>query len=353
MENHINVLAIASNACNLDCTYCYRNHSAVKTLKFETFEKYMRNMDDFFAPETHISVLFHGGEPLLAGYDFYEKAFALLHSFERKIGLGIQTNLTLLDEKTVQLFKENRCGFGASLDGDDEINSKTRLIKNSDRSSYQIVVEKINLLKKYNMSTGIISVITEYNMEAKRFYRFAKDLDVWSITPNPIFEFEESNICTPDLDELSNFMIQLFDLWIADENPPKIDFFERVIHTIMGAIPVKKCVFTEDCTKGMMSIDVDGEVYLCTHWLGRKEYSYGNALTMSFEKLWNSSKRLQLAERGKKVRASCGECGFWDICHGGCMSHTKHSINEKDYFCKMYRRVFSHIEKTLKETIGI
>jgi len=352
MENHVCVLAIASSACNLDCTYCYRNHSVVKNLDIATFEKYIKNMDAFFPPETHISILFHGGEPLLAGYDFYEKAFAFLNNLERKFELGIQTNLTLLDEKTIELFKKNKCGFGSSLDGDNETNSKTRLIKNSNESSYEIIINKIDLLKKNGMSTGIISVITEHNMDAKRFYRFAKDLDVWSITPNPIFEFEESKICTPDLEELSNFMIQLFNLWITDENPPKIDFFEKVIHTIMGVIPGRKCSFTEDCTKGMMSIDIDGEVYLCTHWLGQKEYSYGNALTTPFEQIWNSATRSLLSKRGEKAKVQCGECRYWNICHGGCMSHTRNCINERDYFCKMYKRVFSHIQKTLNETIA-
>jgi uncharacterized protein len=188
-------------------------------------------------------------------------------------------------------------------------------------------------------------------MDAVRFYRFVKDVDVHSITPNPIFECEESTICTPDLNELSDFMIKLFELWIEDDNPPRIDFFERVIHSLLGTIPARKCMFTEDCTRGMMSIDVDGEVYLCTHWLGQNEYSYGNALTTPFEQIWNSAKRVQLSERGQKVKESCGNCKYWELCYGGCMSRTKTSVNERDYFCPMYKKVFSHIEKTLHDTL--
>lgn len=352
MEKHINVLVIASKACNLDCTYCYRPHAETKNLTYEVFEKYIKNMDSFFPPETQISLLFHGGEPLLAGYDFYEKAFEFVSGLDRKFGLGMQTNLTLLDEKTVELFKKYGCGFGTSLDGDDEINSKTRLIKSGNNSSYQIVTDKIQLLKSKGLSVGIISVITEYNMDAKRFYQFVKDIGVWSVTPNPIYEFEESKICTPDIDELSGFMIDLFDLWIKDENPPKIDFFERICHMLLDTIPSRKCVFVKDCTQIMMTIDVDGEVYLCTHWIGKKDYSYGNALTTPFEEIWKSSVRAQMGKRYELVKKKCKDCRFWSMCYGGCMSHAGNDLYDKDYFCEMYKRVFGHIEKALEQALS-
>ena len=348
----ITVLVIASNACNLDCTYCYRDHSTEKTLKYETFEKYIKNIVSYFHPETPLNIIFHGGEPLIAGYDFYEKAFILLDSFDREIHKGIQTNLTLLDDKFIKLFKANNCSIGTSLDGDDEINNKTRPFKNSANSSYQIVTEKIALLRQFDMSTGVISVLTDFNMNAKRYYDFAKNLNVRSVSFSPMFDYGNTDMENPAYEKLIDFLIQLFDLWIADDNPPEFDLYKTISHSLLGCIPINKCSFVEDCTRGIMTIDVDGSVYSCNHFLGQKEYSYGNVLTMPFEQIWNSPIRTKLSQRSKEIVKKCGACKYWDICHGGCMSHTNDRINEKDYFCKMYQRLFSHIEKTLNETIG-
>ena len=308
----------------------------------------MRNMDAYFPPETQLSILFHGGEPLLAGYDFYKNAFALLRSFDRKIGLGVQTNLTLLDDRLIELFKENGCGFGTSLDGDAQVNCKTRLMKHGSETNFDLVTRGIGLLKDHGMDTGIISVITEHNLDAKRYYRFAKNVGVWSVTPNPMYEFDESRIGAPSLRAIGDFYVDLFDLWMADDDPPHIDFFERIIHTFLGAIPARKCVFTRDCTRCMMAVDTDGEVYLCTHWLGQSNYSYGNALTVPFSKIWESASRSRLSTRPDNLGTQCHDCRYWDQCYGGCMGHTREDFNDRDYFCPVYRRVFSHIEKTLR-----
>jgi uncharacterized protein len=312
------------------------------------FEKYIQNIHSFFSPEVPLCIIFHGGEPLLAGYEFYEKVFEFLNGLDRKIHKGIQTNLTLLDDRTIELFKKNECTFGSSLDGDEETNDLTRKMYGG-KGSYKLVAKKLNKLNSaFSMPTGVLSVLHEHNMNAERYYNFAKSTEAYQIGFCPMFEYRNSISNSADMDTLSNFLIELFDLWVGDENnPPRLNFFESIMHSLLGRNPVNSCLFSEDCTRSMMAVDVSGDVYLCTHFLGQTEYSYGNALTEPFDKIWNSDVRNTLKQRTERVSDSCGNCSYFKICFGGCMAHTIDSLNDKDYFCKAYQKLYKHIESVL------
>ena len=60
----------------------------------------------------------HGGEPLLAGIDFYQRALALQRKFcpaGKTIVNGIQTNGTLLDEQWCAFLVEAGFNVGISI----------------------------------------------------------------------------------------------------------------------------------------------------------------------------------------------------------------------------------------------
>jgi uncharacterized protein len=342
----VTVLAITSNSCNMDCSYCFRDHSAVETLTFEVFEAYMRNMDSFFPKETPLCVIFHGGEPLLAGYQFFERAFNFLDSLDRKIYKGMQSNLTLLDESLIELFKKNDCSIGGSLDGDSEVNDQTRHFKNH-KGSYAIATEKLRQLKLAGMYTGVISVLHDGNMNAQKYHRFTKQVEAYQIGFSPMFEYRNSIASCTDPEKLAQFLIALFDLWVEDDNPPKLTLFEEITHSMLGKNPSKTCVFHEDCTRGMMAVNVNGDVCLCNHFLGMEEHCYGNAVDTPFNQIWNSVQRENLKRRSILMASICKDCEYRSICHGGCMSHTFESFSNRDYFCKAYRLLFAHIEEAL------
>jgi uncharacterized protein len=348
----VTVLAITSNSCNMDCSYCFRDHSAVETLSFEVFEAYMKNMDYFFPRETPLCVIFHGGEPLLAGYSFFDKAFKFLDSLDRPIYKGMQSNLTMLDDKLIELFKKNECSIGGSLDGDEEINDQTRRFK-SQKGSYAAVTEKLHQLKLAGMYTGVISVLHDFNMDAQRYYKFAKQVEAYQVGFSPMFEYRNSISSCTDPGKLAQFLIDLFDLWVADDNPPKLSFFEEIMHSMLGKNPGKTCTFHEDCTRGMMAVNVNGDVCLCNHFLGMKEHCYGNAAITPFSEIWNSVQRESLSRRSSQMATLCKDCEYNSICHGGCMSHTFKSFASRDYFCKAYRLLFAHIEEALVAVQGM
>ena len=86
----------------------------------------IRQIDKWLANfrDDDIHFTFHGGEPLLAGYDFYKEALPILadsqtHATE---GFSLQSNLWLLDEKHADLFSQYPMSISTSIDGPKEIN---------------------------------------------------------------------------------------------------------------------------------------------------------------------------------------------------------------------------------------
>src|SRR5690242_12068212 len=76
------MLKPVSDICNLACTYCYEGIGNIRysnsVMTEETLEKAI--MEAFQLGTNHLNFLWHGGEPTLAGINFFEKAIRLQDS---------------------------------------------------------------------------------------------------------------------------------------------------------------------------------------------------------------------------------------------------------------------------------
>lgn len=122
--------------CNLDCRYCYYldksrlygGHEPV--MSEELLERAIRDyLSTCETPE--VTFNWHGGEPLMAGLDFYRKAVAL----EKKYADGkivhntLQTNGTLITPEWADFFTAENFLIGLSIDGPEHIHDTYRSSK--------------------------------------------------------------------------------------------------------------------------------------------------------------------------------------------------------------------------------
>ena len=100
--------------CNMNCRYCYYLKKqklypgGFSVMTDAVLENYIMQHIEASTEEL-ISFSWHGGEPMLAGIDFYRKACELQKKYKpegRKIINGIQTNGTLINEDWCSLFSE-------------------------------------------------------------------------------------------------------------------------------------------------------------------------------------------------------------------------------------------------------
>ena len=126
----------ASSLCNLKCSYCFYCDEAENRLggnasimTAETAENLIKEVFAFCGESSDISFMFQGGEPLMAGIDFFKsfiKTASSLKDEATKIRYSLQTNGTLIDSEFAELFKENNFLVGVSLDGDEATHNRNR-----------------------------------------------------------------------------------------------------------------------------------------------------------------------------------------------------------------------------------
>jgi len=74
LSNGVTVIAKPTHTCNLKCKYCYVHSHAEQGLMDDiTTANMIRRIAKYNQTVGHTQIIWHGGDPLLAGIEFYEK----------------------------------------------------------------------------------------------------------------------------------------------------------------------------------------------------------------------------------------------------------------------------------------
>lgn len=356
-SRQLSFLFVCTSGCNLACRYCYMPPTEHTMLSYDDFASIFEKLDGFFPPEDEFNVVFHGGEPLLLGADFYQRAFALLATSPRRIHSIIQTNLLLMDDELLPLFVKNDCTIGTSLDGSETMHDRNRRYRRGG-GTYHDVAERIDTLRERDVPCGIIVTLTNANVGSPReLYESLRRFSGAAISFSPMYLPEDPDGLMPGPGGLAVCLTEMYDLWMADEQPLHIVDFENVTNSLLGVARNPRCTFSGRCTSFFLAINAKGDVFPCCDFVGREDLSYGNLLDASAEEVWNSRVREALSHRLDATRDSssplysCSTCEFFDQCHGGCMAKATSPLGNKDHYCADYRLFFSHVRQRLAEVV--
>lgn len=170
----------ASSACNMACQYCfYKDVAAHREQEFEgmlSIESIEKVIQAGMEYAEHIcSFAFQGGEPTLAGLDFYRQVVVLQKQYAKpgvEIRNAIQTNGYTIDEEWAAFFRENHFLVGLSLDGPPELHNRNRTDVQG-KDTFNRVMKSVRLLKKHNVEFNILCVVTGQNARSvEKLYRF-------------------------------------------------------------------------------------------------------------------------------------------------------------------------------------
>ena len=183
--------------CNLSCSYCYyldKRHlytgSSAGCMNDEVLELYIRQHIEA-STGNEIFFSWHGGEPTLAGLDFYRKAVTIQEAYMpagRTIRNGIQTNATLITEEWGKFFLDENFYVGISLDGPEHYHNFSRT-HGGGNGTFEEVMRGLEILKSYNVPHEFLCVVSNSNVSAPlELYRFFKALGASYITFLPMVE---------------------------------------------------------------------------------------------------------------------------------------------------------------------
>jgi uncharacterized protein len=163
-------MVVASLRCNSDCSYCQVSKKDLTDVSFDMSKKTAIKVVEkiFESPSPNIKIEFQGGEPLL-NFEIIkyiiDKAEWTNIFKKRNLEFVICTNLTSIDEKMLKWLKGHRVYISTSIDGPKELHNLNRPLHDT-KNSYDQVVEKIKLCKKYlgNDSVSALMTTTSYTI---------------------------------------------------------------------------------------------------------------------------------------------------------------------------------------------
>jgi uncharacterized protein len=345
--------------CNLRCKYCYYLD---KKALYPAEDAFVMNDDileryivQHIEASTEKTIFFswHGGEPLMAGIDFFRKIVALQKKHKPAghiITNGIQTNGTLIDWNWASFLAEEKFIIGISIDGPGDLHNRFRTTSDG-RSSLPQVLRGYEMLQRYRIRSEILCVVNSYNVKFPLVvYNFFKELGIKYITFLPLVERRPvtksgvSRSSVPPL-EFGRFLVSVFDEWLErDIGEIKIQVFEEAARKAFNQEHTL-CIFKENCG-GVPVVELNGDFYSCDHFVNSdnligniNEGSVGGFLDSERQKAFGRAKSLTLPRY-------CVECEVKAMCNGECPKNR--FINTPDgerglnYLCSGYKTFFNH-----------
>ena len=150
-----NVILQVTQNCNLRCEYCVYSGSyinRVHTNKRMSFETAVKTIDFLAAHSLNcneVSIGFYGGEPLLE-IELIKKAVSYAKEVfgEKKVNFNMTTNATLLNMDIADFLVQNDFNITISLDGPRNIHNKNRIFANSNKGTFDLIMENIALIRE-------------------------------------------------------------------------------------------------------------------------------------------------------------------------------------------------------------
>ena len=368
----------ASSLCDLKCKYCFYHdlatHQALspKIMSIETLELTIKRASEYFtnAPKdepSYLSILFQGGEPTLAGLDYFKQAIAFqkqyfAHLPQVQISNAIQTNGCKLDDELVSFLVANDFFFGISLDGPKALHDAMRIHRNGS-GSYDEVRAGITKLQEFGAQFNVLCVLTDLNaLNIKSVYEHFKELGFYNhqyiacLDPfetlgqhsnehlqehakeQPLFLSEQA---------YSQFLINIVDLWYQDLMEQGTYISIRHIENYLALLlkmSINSCNMTGVCQIQNV-VESSGKIYPCDFY-AHDDYELGNLTDHDFEYLQTNSKARTFIEQSHQLPNECQHCPYLSLCRNGCY---RERLNSKNIHCAAFKAFFAARLDKLKQ----
>jgi uncharacterized protein len=322
---HLTVIIKVTHRCNLRCTYCGQYRQSKDIIPFRVVAHTISKV--FQQPDLEsVTFVWHGGEPLFAGQDFFKKALFLEEKCNSRgiaISNSLQTNGTMLTDEWAKYLKEAGFNVGLSIDGPKELHNKHRRYLNN-KNSFSKVLDALRLLQNHGIPYGVLSVVNKDTLEvgSKKMFEFMLENKIKTFSflqerPNYISSQGAINPAIT-LRDFNKFVAEVFDLWYNKDDPDlHVREFSSILQTFFGG-QSNVCIYGGDCFGNIVCIDTDGAVYHCDRYMDDEEYKLGNILVNDFSEIRGSAKVKKLQLQNTQRVTEHKKCKWLTTCRGGC-----------------------------------
>lgn len=343
----LNILVMPTDNCNMNCIYCYHNthFSNTEKMSIDTLERLMRiTLPNF----QQVNFIWHGGEPLIMGLEFYKKVIDLEKKYNinnAKITNRIQTNLTLMTKEIAEFLKENNFGCSSSFDG---------ISNEYTRGNSNKILNGRKLLRDVGTGCGNICVVSQANVNNLiETYHFFKENKI-SYKTNMFIQtgnIETDNKLFVSNEDYVNKMKEFFDYWLYDTSCNiSVAYFIMFLKFILKHEKTS-CNF-RSCLGKWVGIKHNGDIVPCNRYFP-DEYKYGNVNDYGdISQCFHSKGFENLLIKAIQRREKCKSCKIYDFCNGGCNNVALNQggiENNKGTFCLSLIELYTYIESAIKK----
>lgn len=350
-----------SEDCNLACDYCYystcggKPGGKIRRIDSAVLETFIRQ---YMAISSGIaSFAWQGGEPLLAGIDFFEEALALQAKYappNTAISNALQTNGTLITDRWAALFARYRFLIGVSLDGPQDIHDRRR-VDAQGGGSFERVMQGINHLRRHRVDFNILTVIHKGNVgRVKELFRFYREQRFGYVQFIPCMEFHSKRVDQPGVYEITpqeyaDFLCESFDCWYNDGAPDLSErFFDNML-SVYAHRDAELCIHRKSCSKTLI-LEQNGDAFPCDFYI-HPDWKIGNVGTDRLTDILRHPLYDEFLKLKPRLPEACRNCPWLGLCFGGCPRNRRWADDLResspDYFCFSYKRVYAYAHERM------
>jgi uncharacterized protein len=359
--------------CNLNCAYCYYIPKAKMypesafRMTDEVLESFTRQyIEAQQVPE--VTFGWQGGEPLLMGIDFFERAVAFQKTYARpgmRVINTLQTNGTLVDDAWATFFHDNDFLIGLSLDGPQRMHDAYRVDQGGE-PTWERVMRGLRALQDHEVETNILCTVHQANAphpeEVYRFFRDEAEVEFIQFIPIVRRDNETGHQVGLEVTEHSvtgklygDFLIGVFDEWVRhDVGSVFVQIFDVALAAWVGQRP-GLCVFEPTCGLGL-AMEHNGDLYACDHYV-EPRYRLGNIMeTPMIDLVASEQQRAFGRAKLETLPQQCLDCEVRFICNGACPKNrilvTEEGEPQLNYLCSGYKSFFMHVDRPMRMMVN-
>lgn len=320
----------ASSLCNMRCKYCFyadvaahREAASYGMMTQETARHLIGAAAKEVKAGDRLSFAFQGGEPTLAGLDFYRWFFKTVGEAAPKVRVyySFQTNGLLLNEDWCALFREYDVLVGISLDGNRQLHDCHRLDV-AGRGTYSRACAALELMKRRGVAFNVLSVLTA---DAARH-----PAALWNWLQKEGVDYVQFIPCLNTLDgagysslsltprRFFDFYRKLFPLWhrsLEEGRFISVKLFDDLVNQYLTG-RATACGIMGRCTVQYV-VEANGDIFPCDFY-ALDQYKIGSILKNTPADLYPMGESFLVGGREYAKEEPCQSCPYFEHCGGGC-----------------------------------